>query len=209
MSDAVRVAFAASVTWAVLALAAQVLRARGGGRRSFSHRAGSGLRGVAYNFTYAMLPANKESVRNHPVKFAIGVVLHLGVILCLAGTLVLALSPGAGTRLLALLRIPALLALAAGLFLFLRRFRDPDLRAMSAPDDYVAALVSCGLLALVAFPVFGASQGTVLLVYATALFLYLPLGKLRHAVFFFVARTDLGRRLGARGVYPPAPSTVE
>ena len=31
-----------------------------------------------------------------------------------------------------------------------------------------------------------------------------PAGKLRHAVFFFLARVDLGRRLGWRGVYPPA-----
>jgi hypothetical protein len=42
------------------------------------------------------------------------------------------------------------------------------------------------------------------LIYAGVLFLYFPLGKLRHAVFFFVARADYGRRLGYRGVYPPA-----
>ena len=50
----------------------------------------------------------------------------------------------------------------------------------------------------------GPASGALLLGYAALIFLYLPLGKLRHAVFFFVARGDYGWRLGHRGVYPPA-----
>jgi hypothetical protein len=36
-----------------------------------------------------MLPAHKETVRRHPVKFAIGVVRHLGVILVLLSEVLL------------------------------------------------------------------------------------------------------------------------
>ena len=47
------------------------------------------------------------------------------------------------------------------------------------------------------------------MIYTGLLLVYLPLGKLRHAVFFFVARGDYGRRLGFRGVYPPAATRAE
>ncbi len=75
---------------------------------------------------------------------------------------------------------------------------------MSAPDDYIAILATCGLLALASGYPIDAASDVVTLIYAVLLFAYLPLGKLRHAVFFFVARGDYGRRLGRRGVYPSA-----
>jgi hypothetical protein len=39
---------------------------------------------------------------------------------------------------------------------------------------------------------------------ATALFLYLPFGKIRHCVFFFSTRYHFGAFFGRRGVLPPA-----
>jgi hypothetical protein len=35
------------------------------------------------------------------------------------------------------------------------------------------------------------------------LLLYIPLGKLRHCIFFFRSRIGYGRLLGRRGVLPP------
>jgi hypothetical protein len=99
--------------------------------------------------------------------------------------------------------------LLAGLYLLLRRTTSPTLRAMNTPDDYIATLASCGLLALAILDSVSAHGHVVLLVYSALLLIYLPLGKLRHAVFFFIARGDYGRRLGYRGVYPPAPAGSE
>jgi hypothetical protein len=163
--------------WAAVALTVQVLRAHGGGRRDHSRRAGSPARGLLYNFTVAMTPAHKEAVSRHPVKFALGVLMHAG---------------GAVSLL--------------GVGLLVQRMFSPTLRAMSAPDDYLAIVASCGLLALVSI---GPGHETALMLYTSLLLIYLPLGKLRHVVFFFVARADYGRRLGHRGVYPPAATGAE
>ena len=188
-----------AVAWAALALTAQVLLARGGGRREFTWAAGRPLRGVLYNFTVALLPSHKESARLHPAEFIAGVLLHVGVLAALAEILVL---PVSADFALIGLRVLAGLGAVAALVLLVRRVRSPLLRALSSPDDYVAVLATGGLLVLAAFPAL--ASGALLRAYATLLFVYLPLGKLRHAVFFFVARADYGWRLGYRGVYPPA-----
>jgi len=204
-----RLAVVLCALWAVVALTAQVLLARAGGRREHGRRAGSPARGLLYNFTTAMTPAHKESVRRHPLKFAIGVVLHAGVALSLACVGLLVVWPEGGYRALALARPLVGLALLAGIFLLVHRAVSADLRAMSAPDDYLAIVASCGLLALASVVRISPTNEAPFLIYACGLLVYLPLGKLRHVVFFFVARADLGRRLGYRGVYPPAAARVE
>ncbi|MBU0618371.1 MAG: hypothetical protein KKI02_11685 [Planctomycetes bacterium] len=200
---------ALSILWAIIALVIQVIAARGGGRRDYSRRSGSSVRGVVYNFTVAMMPAHKEAVRRHPVKFTIGVVMHLGVILVLLGVVLLLAWPTAGYRVITFVRPLVALSLLAGIYLFVRRVFSKNLRAMSAPDDYFAILATCGLLALASLYPADAQNQVVLLIYAGLLLVYLPLGKLRHAVFFFVARGDYGRRLGYRGVYPPPAAGTE
>jgi len=203
-------AFAAlSILWAAVALVVQVVAARGGGRKDYSKRSGSPGKGMAYNFTVAMTPAHKETVKRHPVKFAVGVVMHIGVLLATLGVVLLLVWPTAGCRLIAFVRPIVALSLLAGVYLFIRRIFSEDLRVMSVPDDYVAILATCGLLAFACLSPIDAHNQTAFLVYAGLLFVYLPLGKLRHVVFFFAARADHGRRLGYRGVYPPAAPGTE
>lgn len=198
-----RVLAGLTLAWAAVALAVQVVIARGGGRRDFSRRAGRPGSGVLYNFTIAMLPGHKETAKLHPAEFAAGLVLHIGVFAALAEVLAL-LVTGVAPAWFLVPRLLAALGAAAGLGLFVRRVRSPLLRKLSTPDDYLAVLATCGLAMLATLPFPGPASGALLLGYAALIFLYLPLGKLRHAVFFFVARGDYGWRLGHRGVYPPA-----
>jgi uncharacterized membrane protein len=200
----VKVLLLLSIVWALAALAVEVMLARGGGRRDYSQRTGSPMKGVAYAFTVAMLPANKESVSRHPAKFAIGVAMHIGVILALLCVVLLVIWPQLGREAMSLFRPVVAIALVASLYLLVRRIASRDLKALSAPDDYLAIAATCGLLAFACFVSTDVAGQTALLIYAMLLFVYLPLGKLRHAVFFFVARADYGRRLGYRGIYPPA-----
>ena len=204
MSNPAVAVVAIAALWCLAALTAQVWAARGGGRRDFSRPQGNPARGVLYNFTYAMLPWNKETARLHPGKLAVGVLLHVGVFWALTGVALLVLAADAGRNALAWGRPVLAAGLLAGTNQLLRRAASPELRAMSAPDDYLAAAATCGLLAVALGAALGPTGETVLLWYTGALLAYLPLGKLRHAVFFFVARADYGRRLGYRGVYPPA-----
>lgn len=204
-----RVLTTISIAWAAVALIVQVLAARAGGHPEYSRPAGSPLRGVWYNFTTGMLPWNKETARLHAGEFALGVVLHVGVLLSLAGIIGLLLAPVAGTWLLTTLWPINLLSLAAGIGLLVRRIRSKLLRSISVPDDYLAIAATCGVLVFTVAFAFRPQSPAPLLAYATLLFIYFPLGKLRHAVFFFVARADFGRRLGYRGVYPPARASTE
>jgi len=156
-----------------------------------------------------MTPAHKEAIKRHPAQFAVGLTMHIGVIVAVLAALLFLIWPPAGYRLLAFARPVVALALAAGIYLVVRRAFSENLRAMSAPDDYVAALATCGLLAFACLRPVDAENHAALLIYAGLLFVSLPLGKLRHAVFFFVARGDYGRRLGYRGIYPPSPARME
>lgn len=203
MLTAAKVCAALAIVWAVAALAAQVWTARGGGRRDYSKRVGSPWRGIVYSFTGAMLPAHKESARLHPGELVLGVVTHVGIGISLFVIALALIGPAWTGRVLAVARTPVLLALLAGLGLLLKRIASRNLRAISTPDDYLAIVATCGLLAGCVLVGIDARSQTAFLLYAAVFFLYLPLGKLRHAVFFFVARGDLGRRLGYRGTYPP------
>ena len=194
--------------WAAGALCQQVLSVRRGGP-DYSQPAGSPARGLLYNLTLGMLPTRKESARLHPGKFAVGIVMHLGTLACLALVVVSLIDADAGLRGLTLLRPLVAVALLAGLYLLVRRGVSRNLRAMSVPDDYVAIALTCGLLGLsLAAPLFAQGRAT-LLGYAAVLLVYLPLGKLRHAVFFFLSRGELGSRLGYRGAYPPLRARTE
>ncbi len=192
-----------SMLWAVSALAVELILAGRGRTRDFSRRAGHPGEGVFYNFTGAMVPARKESARRHPGEFALGVILHAGALPALASIPVLLLWPEMAQRTALVLRPLFVLSFAAGLFLFFRRLISRNLRFMSAPDDYLAILATCGLLAVAFLCGPGSGNHLPLMICAVVLFLYLPLGKLKHMVFFFAARADYGYRLGYRGVYPP------
>ncbi len=192
----------------VVAFAAQLAASPTRGRREWGRPAGRAGAGRAYFFTVAMLPAHKESVRLHPLEFALGVVLHAGALAALAGSLILVVHPASGLALLARIRPLLALAAAAGLYLLVRRVATADLRAMSVPDDYLAVAATCGLVIVAALAGIHPVMPALVLAYAAALLVYAPLGKLRHAVFFFAARADYGRRLGLRGVYPPPPVKV-
>ncbi len=140
----------------------------------------------------------------HPLSFGAGVLLHVGIAASFLSALASALASReallpAGTVLAAL----AGAGLVAGLFLVAKRVALAELRRISPPDDYLASLAIGALLgSAIAFWA-GALGGPALRIVASLVLIYLPLGKLRHSVFFFLARADLSARLGLRGVYPP------
>jgi hypothetical protein len=205
MQTTLRIIAAASFAWAAVLLAAQLLRAWGGGRKDYAVAAGSGARGVIYNLTAAMSPAHKEAARNHPVKFGAGVLLHAGVAVALLELLALVARPCAYPRALgAALAAVLALALASSVFLFCNRLFHAQMRALSSWDDYLSPALTFTLLALAAAYALGRVGAAALLVYGAAFFFYLPIGKLRHVLFCPVSRIELGRRLGLRGTFPPA-----
>lgn len=96
---------------------------------------------------------------------------------------------------------------AASLLAFvLRRMTHPVMRRISGFDDYASNIVTLlpvvtGLLAFAHLPV--ARYETLLAIHLLSvelLFIWIPLSKLAHALFFIPSRFQLGAALGRRGV---------
>ncbi len=195
----------AAAAWSLLALLFQLWRVRGYGKRVlFAAPAGEPLRGVIHAFGPAMSPWAKESVTMNLPTYVAGMAYHAGI-LSAPGALGLALSrlePPAP----ALWALRGLLAAGAlgGLALLVKRAWKAHLRGISCPDDYLANLLTTGFVGLTLSATFlpglhGWWKGL-----AIVLLLYVPLGKIRHCLFFFSTRWHLGAFFGRRGVYPPA-----
>jgi hypothetical protein len=187
--------------WAVAALVAQWMQTRAFGRRRYrSEPAASAGRGVAYAFGPGMSPAAKESGREHPGVWLAGVAYHAGIAAAVA---VLALCLLRINVARPSLRVVAIAGMIAGTALLLRRLRGRHLRALSGPDDYIANGLTTIVVALAAARTLSPAAEPAFLGAAMALLFYLPLGKIRHCVFFFAARYHSSVLFGRRGTFPP------
>ena len=192
----------ASIGWTIALLFMQFLKAWSGGRNDFSRKAGNPKSAVVYNFTIAMLPTHKETIRNHPIKFMVGITMHMGAFYSILRVFILLFFPGVFFQYPQLLGIALIVPILCGIYLFIRRIVSANMRSMSSFDDYFAILMTTGITVFSALFELNIVSGSTFLIAASVLFFYMPLGKLRHVLFFFLARINYGGRLGYRGVYP-------
>ncbi len=160
-------------------------------------------KGIIYSFGRGMSPFEKESAQKHPITYILGVTYHIGIFLSITflglGLFKIKISP----VIIITFRIFLLTGLFSGIFLLLKRIFSPVLRSISCPDDFISnALVDNFMLFSVLFS-YSALFLPVLAITAVIMFLYIPLGKIRHCAFFFVIRILFGLFYGRRGVYPP------
>jgi hypothetical protein len=163
---------------------------------------GDSQAGVAYALTLGMMPWAKESTRRHALAYLRGVGFHLAVFLGLGVYLA---SPW-----LEQVPDPARLGLAVligfGFVLaflgFISRFAEKSLKALSLPDDYFAVLLVSLFLASSAAMLLNLSLLPMYYTLSALLFVYMPLGKIRHCIYFAFARIFFGRFFGRRAVLP-------
>lgn len=181
-----------------------------GAPKDLSEKSGNVGKAVLYSYTAAMSPANKESAYLHLPTFTAGLFFHAGTFLSillflwfiLNSFLSIEIPPLLSQILSAVLFITA----ASGLSIFIKRAVKKELREMSGFDDYF----SNGITTLVQFftALYLLFPGAAAMYYiATALFfLWLPSGKTKHLLYFFLARYHLGFFYGWRGTWPPKPA---
>ena len=164
--------------------------------------AGDPAAGVHYAFTGAMNPGAKESVREHLPSYLAGLAFHAGIFMAL-GLLVASLCGASLPATLRwLCRVPLIVGTMGGTGLLLKRLLRSELRGLSHPDDFLSNLLATAFVTLALI------GGTAWLLSATLLLVYAPLGKIRHCLFFFLARRNLGAFFGRRGVFPPGNAHV-
>jgi hypothetical protein len=177
---------------------------RAGRPRDYAKPSGSATSGVRYAYTGAMHPGRKESAYLHLPTYIAGLVYHAGTLMAL---LIFAWwISGLGIPAAVQPLIAILLAITAitGLSLLIKRAISGKLRSLSNPEDYVANFIVSLFQLILALDLWQGNISPILLITGSILLIYIPLGKLRHCVFFFAARYHLGYFYGSRGVWPPA-----
>jgi hypothetical protein len=168
----------------------------------FARRHGRVGAAIVYSFTGAMSPLKKETAYLHLPTYAAGLMFHLGTFLSLTILVLLFAGlhiPGRPAYILAVLLA---VSGAAGLSVLLKRIVKAPLRHLSHADDYISNVLVTLFHFLTAVTLLKAILLPVLLLYGSILFLYIPVGKLRHTVYFFTSRIHLGVFNGRRGVWP-------
>jgi nitrate reductase gamma subunit len=163
-------------------------------------------RGVAYALTLGMAPWAKESTRLHAVSYLRGVGFHLAVFLGLAAVSVSPWWPAVPGQ----VRVGVAVVLAMGALLgaagSIMRLVEPHLRAVSIPDDHFAVAFVTLFLIVTVLALWNAAFSVPMYLVTALMLAYIPLGKIRHCLYFFVSRVFFGRFVGRRGVLPhPAP----
>lgn len=198
--DLLRLLTLAAAGFSLVVLAFLIGRTFAIGRREYlSVPRGYAGNGIVYAFGRGMV--DKESVTLHLPTFAGGILYHGAIFTSLLYLFWTVLFPGTILFLWAF-RIILLAGAVVGLSLFVKRVTKPLLRRLSCPDDFFANLFVDAFLLLSFIHTLRPSIEPILHAVAILLFLYIPLGKIRHCFFFFATRLAFGLRYGRRGALP-------
>jgi nitrate reductase gamma subunit len=178
--------------------------------QAFPRKGASGLakgrgdepRAVLYSLSGAMMPWKKETASRHLFSYAMGIAYHAGVFLGLIWLVLIFFNAGIPQVLRALSVLVISAGAIGGLGLLVKRALTPEMRYFSNPDDYFSNLIVTGFLVLTVLVLRFEGLTPAYLIYSGLLYLYIPVGKLRHAIYFGLARVYLGLFYGRRGVWP-------
>lgn len=158
--------------------------------------------GIRYAFTTGMMPWAKESTRIHMIAYLRGIGFHIGIFAAI-GTLIISpfwgyLPPLLSWTLFWILSIGALLGAAGGIL----RMAEHNLRGLSLPDDHFAVWLTTLFITLAALALLNAAFMIPMYIVSAVTFAYVPLGKIRHCLYFFFSRIFFGKFFGRRAVFP-------
>ncbi|MFC1783263.1 hypothetical protein ACFL02_06715 [Planctomycetota bacterium] len=168
----------------------------------FAAPKGKALPGVLYSLTGAMSPRKKESAYLHFPTYTMGILYHLGIFFSFFWLVLHFFRAGLPQPVIYGSVIVLLVTTLCGIIILIKRIVNAKLRYFSCPDDYFSNVLVSGFLALNAASLLYNPMIPVLFIYSGILFLYIPLGKLRHAIYFVITRIYLGLFYGRRGVWP-------
>lgn len=157
---------------------------------------------IIYSFTGAMSPSKKESAYLHFPTYVAGIIFHIGTFMVFFWTVVQFFNINIFPFLIYTFFIFLLISCTCGLSIFIKRLFNRKLRSISNLDDFVSNLIVTGIHALTAITLMQNSFVSYLYIYSGLLFMYIPISKLRHSIYFFPARVQLGIFYGHRGVWP-------
>lgn len=182
---------------------------RAGNPSDYAKPAGNKSSGVVYAYTGAMNPRKKASAYLHLPTYTMGLIYHFGTFASIAWFFLSFFQPDFPVFVKKVLFFGFLLSGTAGFAILFKRTIKKHLRELSNPDDYISNFLVSTFHIASALMALGQNL-TVFFYYliASILLLYLPVGKLRHSIYFFAARYHLGVFFGSRKVWPPSKNQV-
>ncbi|MFH2144125.1 MAG: hypothetical protein ABIJ97_16990 [Bacteroidota bacterium] len=157
---------------------------------------------IVFSYTKAMSPAKKESAYMHLPTYTAGMIFHLGTFFCFFCLILFFVKISTPIWFSYLSAILIFSSAVCGIGLLIKRITLAKLRSLSNPDDYFSNLLVTGFQILTACSFLDQSIYYVLFIYSSALLIYIPVGKLKHTIYFFADRVHLGKYYGKRGVWP-------
>lgn len=171
----------------------------------YARRAGHIGKAVKYSFTGAMSPKVKESAYLHMPTYVAGIIYHLGTFLAIFVFFLVLFNIWLQGWVMWIAVVMLVAAGLCGVGILIKRITKHELRTLSSPDDYISNILVTVFQLITATAMIDAAFVPAYFILVSLLMLYFPVGKLKHAVYFFAARYHLGYFYGWRGVWPPKP----
>lgn len=207
----------AALVWCLLLfLSYFITLLRKGKPNDLSEKSGDVTRGILYSNTGAMLPNVKESAYLHLPTYTAGIIFHLGNFLSLLlfiWVLICCCCEVTTPAILAWI-IAACLSVSSicGFSILIKRVLSTNLRSLSCFDDYFSNII-CTLFQIAGLLLMLLQAGllsccattfqNIYFIVVAVLFFWMPLGKIRHLLYYFSARYHLGFFYGWRNTWPP------
>jgi len=158
--------------------------------------------GITYAFTKGMMPWAKESTRIHMIAYLRGIGFHIGIFAAIGAVIISPfwkyLPPFLSLTLFWVLTISAILGAAGGIM----RIAEHNLRGLSLPDDHFAVWLTTLFMTVAALALINNAFVIPMYIISAITFVYVPLGKIRHCLYFFFSRIFFGKFFGRRAVFP-------
>jgi len=188
----------------VVSLTILVLRTFSFGTKPlYAEPKGDVKKGILYAFGKGMMPWEKESAGKHLPSYIGGILYHLGVFTGFFYLLLTLVSVDLPALVLLFMRILMAAGVISGAALLLKRIFSPQMRVLSCPDDFAANIIVNIFVLIALLHTFYPGIIHFFFLAAIVMFLYMPLGKIRHCFFFFYTRILFGIFYGRRDVFPP------
>ena len=164
--------------------------------------------GITYAFTTGMLPWAKESTRIHMIAYLRGIGFHVGIFTAIGAVIISPLWAYLPPLLLLVLSWVLILCACLGAAGGIMRMAERNLRGLSLPDDHFAVWLTTLFITSTGLAVLNEAFVIPMYIIAAFTFFYVPLGKIRHCLYFFFSRLFFGKFFGRRSVFPH-PSAVK
>jgi hypothetical protein len=163
---------------------------------------GKSSMGIVYALSMGLAPWEKESAAKHLPTYISGILYHLGIFTGMAYTIAVLFQLSFSLILLRIIQIFLGAGILNGIGLLFKRILVSYMKKISYPDDYLSNILVDIFLFLALLDTIFLEIRSFYLLCVIILFLYIPVGKIRHCFFFFFSRILFGRYYGRRGVLP-------